>query len=510
MTLRHIEQLTRIHFDLLVCDEAHRLKNYKGKLRECLHSLKADRRLLLTGTPIQNDIDEFFSLLHFVRPEIFDDRMAFRELCENTTMMEIRNERIADVILRRTGEVLSSCLPPKHDYIIFCRPSPRQCIIYDRCTDLLPPDLLQIDILKKLCSHPYLLYQSALAKQKNRKSELSEKVLRLFDNEYKRSPPGIIESGKLFVLTWLLGHIRCKGESAVIASSYTKTLDMIEAVCVGLRLTVYRLDGTISTRDRLHIIDEFNKCPHPNKVFLLSTKAGGVGVNLTGASHFILYDSHWNPANDIQAMARIWRDGQVKECHILRLVTTGTIEEKILQRQIMKTGLGAVISSDCDSVVDFTEDNDEIRDIFSRNEITQCETHDRLGCECGGTGVMSFQNDIGEDSISITNSAEKMECSPVSAITDDATNGHDHSSNDALHNEAENDSAEDKPTKAFLTECDIDKMREKASLAELYKWKHFSSHNSDFCQSMKKEICSKNICGYDPITFVMTFTSRYE
>jgi len=146
-----------------------------------------------------------------------------------------------------------------------------------------------------------------------------------------------------------------------------------------------RLDGKTPNAQRQNIVDQFNDKSNDFFVFLLSSKAGGVGFNLVGSNRMVLYDPDWNPANDSQAMGRIWRYGQRKSSWIYRLVSTGTIEEKILQRQMAKEGLfNAVVDANRmtkDSMkMRFTKE--DLRDIFSYNEHTLCDTHELFGCHC--------------------------------------------------------------------------------------------------------------------------------
>ncbi|XP_020903423.1 DNA repair and recombination protein RAD54B, partial [Exaiptasia diaphana] len=133
------------------------------------------------------------------------------------------------------------------------------------------------------------------------------------------------------------------------------TLDVIQRLCESSEYRYLRLDGNTATSKRQSIVERFNAKYSNDFVFLLSSKAGGVGLNLIGASRLILYDIDWNPANDLQAMARVWRDGQRKKVYIYRLLTTGTIEEKIYQRQTTKQSLsGAVADAKKESKVEFT------------------------------------------------------------------------------------------------------------------------------------------------------------
>uniref|UniRef100_A0A0N4WFS4 DNA repair and recombination protein RAD54-like n=1 Tax=Haemonchus placei TaxID=6290 RepID=A0A0N4WFS4_HAEPC len=168
-------------------------------------------------------------------------------------------------------------------------------------------------------------------------------------------------------------------------------LDMVTSLCSSLGLCVMRLDGKTPVADRQTLITKFNSEKNSDNVFLLSTKAGGIGLNLIGASRLILFDSDWNPASDLQAMARIWRDGQTKPCHIYRLITAGTVEEKILHRQIKKTGLNSLINFS-DEPYNTTFLDDELKDIFTLSEV-ECETHEMAGCSCDGCGLLPDEVD---------------------------------------------------------------------------------------------------------------------
>ncbi|MCP9265468.1 DNA repair and recombination protein RAD54B [Dirofilaria immitis] len=309
---RTVSQLSVIPIDLLVCDEAHRLKNLNGRLREQLQNLHAERRLLLTGTPMQNDLEEFYSLINFARPDLFGAFSEFKHTCEVEPTRF--NELLAEVMLRRTAEVIHEWLPPKNDYIVWCRPSPLQCSIYKRLKKFLSYDhLTLIDVLRKLCNHPSILYHSIATKLQTCKMEEKEfynALLQLFPNTYSDSYLLMTDSGKLNVFGELLGTFREQEEKIVVVSNFTKTLDLLEELCQTLYYTVLRLDGSTEAKRRMEIVEEFNLESNRNCAFLLSAKAGGLGLNLIGASRMILFDSDWNPAVDMQAMARIWRQGQ--------------------------------------------------------------------------------------------------------------------------------------------------------------------------------------------------------
>lgn len=173
-------------------------------------------------------------------------------------------------------------------------------------------------------------------------------------------------------------------EKCIIVSHYTSTLNIVEAFCKKQSYTYHRLDGQTPAQKRQEYVNEFNRTPQAKRfLFLLSSKAGGVGLNLIGASRLCLIDSDWNPSHDLQSMARIHRDGQKRPVFIYRFLTTGAIDEKIYQRQVTKLGLSDSLmgSGSSESKLDsFTRK--DLRDIFTIHPDTACHTHDLLECPC--------------------------------------------------------------------------------------------------------------------------------
>lgn len=399
MAQRHVEKLRSCRFDVMVCDEGHKLKNLDGKLRKTLLSLEIPRQLILTGTPMQNDFDELYSLLNFVCPADFDSLPRFRLMCNDDPVQ--LNELIDQCMLRRTAaDINVSHLPEKHEYILFCAASKIQQHIHSEICDYMTGDPLSlIFFARQLANHPKLLLDNLREKNQKQGDKSLKQIqkhaglLLAFDGP--NMPRGAAkESGKLYALAEMLKCFRIRQECTVVVSNYIDTLDMIEQLCLYLEFRVFRLDGKTQVQDRQKLVRQFNEQRDPLNIFLLSTKAGGVGLNLIGASRLVLFDSDWNPANDQQAMARIWRDGQVRPCHIYRLITTGTIEEKMLQRQIKKTGLGCVIDAIevGDAVSTFTDE--DLKDIFTfTGDQTECNTHDLCGCPCDGSGMLAAEMD---------------------------------------------------------------------------------------------------------------------
>ncbi|GAB7360009.1 hypothetical protein MBLNU230_g7534t1 [Neophaeotheca triangularis] len=393
--------------DIVIADEGHRLKTAQNKSAMAIKSLNTERRVILSGTPIQNDLAEFWTMVDFVNPGLLNKYTTFRREFETpilksrqpgTSQKEIekgeaRSEELASItgmfILRRTAEILSKYLPPKTEYVVFCRPTKAQATVYRGIVETptfsaalsagsLTLEL--INVLKKVCNSPNLLLKKGDKGEETTKPGLLEGL----PNALLKSPGA---SGKLQVLDSLLHLIRTTtDEKVVLVSNYTSTMDVLAGLLTSLGYKYLRLDGSTPPAKRQDLVDRFNRSPPNNSfVFLLSAKAGGTGLNLIGASRLVLYDLDWNPATDLQAMARVHRDGQKRPCFIYRLVTQGALEEKIFQRQISKTGLADSIVDGKNGVSGFSPE--ELRDLFRLDESDDCQTHKLLSCPCGGRGM---------------------------------------------------------------------------------------------------------------------------
>ncbi|XP_041045854.1 DNA repair and recombination protein RAD54B isoform X1 [Carcharodon carcharias] len=430
MLLRCLEQIQNIQFNLIICDEGHRLKNSSIKTSTAILSLSCDRRVILTGTPIQNDLQEFYSLIEFVNPGILGSSSTYRKIYEEPIIRsqqpsatkdekQLGEERATELcrltglfILRRTQDIINNYLPPKTEWIIFCRPAALQLELYHKllashavksCLQGSLENsshLICIGLLKKLCNHPTLFFNTIKGKENHCtrpdfdcRFEINpyDDLTGIFPINYESNAFTAKDSGKLQVLIDLLAgiHAHSSAERVVLISNYTQTLDILQEMCKCFGYSYTRLDGQTPVSHRQQIVDSFNSKQSKSFIFLLSSKAGGVGLNLIGASRLVLYDVDWNPANDVQAMARVWRDGQRKPVHIYRLLTTGTIEEKIYQRQVSKQSLSG-------TVVDLKKKNEhasfsleELRNLFKLDEDSNCLTHDLLCCNCLGNGEPS-------------------------------------------------------------------------------------------------------------------------
>jgi DNA repair and recombination RAD54-like protein len=424
------------------------LKNADNQTYQALNTLNSKRRVILSGTPIQNDLTEYFSLLSFIIPGVLGTNADFRKKYElpilrgrdadaSEDQRKKGEECLAELsavankfIIRRTAELLTKyCMnfllvnlnfflvPTKYEYIVFCKMTEPQIKVYKHFAKLGLKKILSDEekaergkskstggqdslkamiLMKKIVNHPALLVE-------------------------KDIPPGLLPpdfnfnecqtqySGKFMLLDGMIRQMKAEStDKIVLISNYTQTLDLIDKLCRTRRWPNFRLDGTMTIAKRQKIVDQFNDPSSPQFIFLLSSKAGGCGINLIGANRLILFDPDWyvnclfclpvltiilrNPANDAQAMARVWRDGQKKTCFLYRLISTGSIEEKIFQSKLKVIAFTLLVGqahkqslSSC--VVDEEQDVerhfslDSLRQLFILNETTSCDTHDTFKCK---------------------------------------------------------------------------------------------------------------------------------
>ncbi|GER56642.1 DNA repair and recombination protein RAD54 [Striga asiatica] len=406
--------------DLLICDEAHRLKNDQTLTNRALAALSCKRRILLSGTPMQNDLEEFYSMVNFTNPGVLGDATNFRRYYEmpivcgrepTATIEEKRlgSERSAELsakvnqfILRRTNALLSNHLPPKIVEVVCCKLTNLQSTLYNHFIHSKNVKraiseeakqskiLAYITALKKLCNHPKLIYETI--KSGSPGTSGFEDCLRFFPQEMFSGRSGswnggegvwVELSGKMHVLARLLAQLRNRTDDRIVlVSNYTQTLDLFAQLCRERRYPFLRLDGTTSISKRQKLVNRFNDPSKDEFAFLLSSKAGGCGLNLIGGNRLVLFDPDWNPANDKQAAARIWRDGQKKRVYIYRFLSTGTIEEKVYQRQMSKEGLQKVIQHEhVDSEKGNHLSTEDLRDLFTFHEGVSSEIHEKMCCK---------------------------------------------------------------------------------------------------------------------------------
>lgn len=393
---------------LVLCDEGHRLKNSENQTYQALMGLKAKRRILISGTPIQNDLTEYFSLVHFVNEGILGTSQEFKKKFENPILkgqdalateqerekaqecLQILTSIVNKCMIRRTSSLLTKYLPVKFEQVICVKMTPLQMELYKNFINSESirskvtgsgdkntfSTLSNITTLKKLCNHPDLVYDKILER-----SEGFEKALNILPKNYDIKDVKPEFSGKLLILDCILANLKANtDDKIVLVSNYTQTLDLFEKLCRKRGYLYVRLDGSMTIKKRAKVVESFNDKDSKEWIFMLSSKAGGCGLNLIGANRLIMFDPDWNPANDEQAMARVWRDGQKKPCYIYRLLATGTIEEKIFQRQAHKKALSdTVVDQNEDSLRHFT--SEDLKDLFRLEENTLSDTHGKFKCK---------------------------------------------------------------------------------------------------------------------------------
>ncbi|KAH8107828.1 P-loop containing nucleoside triphosphate hydrolase protein [Cristinia sonorae] len=417
---------------LIICDEGHRLKSANNKTTTMFDALRTPRRIILSGTPIQNDLGEFHSMADFCNPGLLDNYQKFRKVYEAPILKsrapgcsakdkevgEGRMQELMEIarqfVLRRDASILKNFLPPKYEYVVFITPTRLQRSMFQRMLTRDHIDnvsrantaesLALINLLTKISNSPILL--KATVDQAKNQGDDGVKIQAIRDAVKLLPDRAQIEdvslSGKLAALANLLRAVyKGTDEKCIVVSHYTSTLNIIEAFCKKKNYSYHRLDGQTPPHKRQEYVNDFNKSSQSQRfIFLLSSKAGGVGLNLIGASRLCLVDSDWNPSHDLQSMARIHRDGQKRPVFIYRFLTAGSIDEKIFQRQVTKLGLSSSLIGDgkSESKSDsFTRK--DLQDIFTVHPHTASNTHDLLECPCDDRTAMKKlqQDDDDED-----------------------------------------------------------------------------------------------------------------
>jgi chromodomain-helicase-DNA-binding protein 7 len=345
--------LKNIHWKYLVVDEAHRLKNKSSKLAENLKNFYYDNILLLTGTPIQNNLEELWSLLNFVDPQKFNSINQFlKEYGDMKSSEQVNNLHtiLKPYLLRRMKEHVEKSIAPKEETIIEVELTTIQKkyyrAIYEKNFTFLNkgtkgnnvPSLLNIMMeLRKCCNHPYLI------------KGVEDDITSTFRSKEDLLKSLIHCSGKMVLIDKLLPKLKEGGHKILVFSQMVKVLDLLEEYLLSKSYSFERLDGTIRGNDRQAAIDRFSKPESDRFVFLLSTRAGGLGINLTAADTVIIFDSDWNPQNDIQAQARAHRIGQKQLVKVYRLITRNTYEWQMFDRSSKKLGLDQAILTNVNS-----------------------------------------------------------------------------------------------------------------------------------------------------------------
>ncbi|KAG2461362.1 CHD6 protein, partial [Polypterus senegalus] len=356
MILADCPELKKIQWRCVVIDEAHRLKNRNCKLLEGLKLMNLEHKVLLTGTPLQNSVEELFSLLNFLEPNQFSSENTFlEEFGDLKTEEQVKKLQaiLKPMMLRRLKDDVEKNLAPKEETIIEVELTNIQkkyyrAILEKNFTFLAKganqhnmPNLINTMMeLRKCCNHPYLI------------TGAEEKILE--DFRKKHNPEAwdfqlqamIQAAGKLVLIDKLLPKLIAGGHKVLVFSQMVRCLDILEDYLIQRRYTYERIDGRVRGNLRQAAIDRFCKADSDRFVFLLCTRAGGLGINLTAADTCIIFDSDWNPQNDLQAQARCHRIGQSKAVKVYRLITRNSYEREMFDKASLKLGLDKAVLQD--------------------------------------------------------------------------------------------------------------------------------------------------------------------
>lgn len=344
MILREKSHLRKFAWEYIIVDEAHRIKNEESSLAQIIREFKSRNRLLITGTPLQNNLHELWALLNFLLPDVFGDSEAFDQWfsgqdSDQDTVVQQLHKVLRPFLLRRVKADVEKSLLPKKELNLYVGMSEMQIKWY---RNILTKDidavnnaggkresktrLLNIVMqLRKCCNHPYL-----------------------FDGAepgppYTTDEHLVYNSAKMVMLDKLLKRMQASGSRVLIFSQMSRVLDILEDYSVFRGYKYCRIDGGTAHEDRIAAIDEYNKPGSEKFLFLLTTRAGGLGINLTTADVVILFDSDWNPQADLQAMDRAHRIGQTKQVKVFRFITEDAVEEKVLERAAQKLRLDQLV-----------------------------------------------------------------------------------------------------------------------------------------------------------------------
>lgn len=395
MILREKTHLKKFAWEYIIIDEAHRIKNEESALAQIIRIFNSRNRLLITGTPLQNNLHELWALLNFLLPDVFGDSEAFdswfsNQEADQDTVVQQLHRVLRPFLLRRVKSDVEKSLLPKKEVNLYIGMSDMQIKWYKK---ILEKDidavngaagkresktrLLNIVMqLRKCCNHPYLF-------------EGAEPGPPYTTDEHL-----IYNAGKMVMLDKILTRMKKQGSRVLIFSQMSRVLDILEDYCVFREHKYNRIDGSTAHEDRIAAIDEYNGPGSEKFVFLLTTRAGGLGINLTSADIVILFDSDWNPQADLQAMDRAHRIGQTKQVVVFRFVTEQAIEEKVLERAAQKLRLDQL-------VIQQGRAQQAAKAAASKDELLNMIQHgaEKVFESKGPTGALASKSDLSEDDI---------------------------------------------------------------------------------------------------------------
>uniref|UniRef100_A0A8C2N4U3 DNA excision repair protein ERCC-6-like 2 n=1 Tax=Cricetulus griseus TaxID=10029 RepID=A0A8C2N4U3_CRIGR len=398
-----LEELNSLEWSAVIVDEAHRIKNPKARVTQVMKALKCKVRIGLTGTVLQNNMKELWCVMDWAVPGLLGSKSYFkkqfsdpvehgqrhtatkRELATGRKAMHRLAKKMSGCFLRRTKTLIKGQLPKKEDRMVYCSLTEFQKAVYQTVLETEDVALIlqssqpctcgsgrkrrnccyktnsqgdkvrtlclsYLTVLQKVANHVALLQTASTSKQQETLiKKICDQVFSRFPDFVQKSKDAAFEtlsdpkySGKMKVLQQLLNHFRKHRDKVLLFSFSTKLLDVLQQYCMASGLDYRRLDGSTKSEERLKIVKEFNSTKDVN-ICLVSTMAGGLGLNFVGANVVILFDPTWNPANDLQAIDRAYRIGQCRDVKVLRLISLGTVEEIMYLRQVYKQQLHCVV-----------------------------------------------------------------------------------------------------------------------------------------------------------------------
>ncbi|XP_054444072.1 DNA excision repair protein ERCC-6-like 2 [Pteronotus mesoamericanus] len=398
-----LDELNSLEWSAVIVDEAHRIKNPKAKVTEVMKALKCNVRIGLTGTILQNNMKELWCVMDWAVPGLLGSRIHFkkqfsdpvehgqrhtatkRELATGRKAMKRLAKKMTGCFLRRTKTLIKNQLPKKEDRMVYCSLTDFQKAVYQTVLETEDVTLIlqssepctcssgrkrrnccyktnshgesvktlyfsYLTVLQKVANHVSLLQAAGASKQQEILiKRICDQVFSRFPDFVQKSKDAAFEtlsdpkySGKMKVLQLLLSHCRKNRDKVLLFSFSTKLLDVLQQYCMASGLDYRRLDGSTKSEERIKIVKEFNSTQDVN-ICLVSTMAGGLGLNFIGANVVVLFDPTWNPANDLQAIDRAYRIGQCRDVKVFRLISLGTVEEIMYLRQVYKQQLHCVV-----------------------------------------------------------------------------------------------------------------------------------------------------------------------
>ncbi|CAD7691758.1 unnamed protein product [Nyctereutes procyonoides] len=398
-----LDELNSLEWSAVIVDEAHKIKNPKARVTEVMKALKCNVRIGLTGTILQNNMKELWCVMDWAVPGLLGSRIHFkkqfsdpvehgqrhtatkRELATGRKAMQRLAKMMSGWFLRRTKTLIKDQLPKKEDRMVYCSLTDFQKAVYQTVLETKDVTLIlqssepcscssgrkrrnccyktnshgetvktlyfsYLAVLQKVANHVALLQSASTSKQQETLiKRICDQVFSKFPDFVQKSKDASFEtlsdpkySGKMKVLQQLLNHCRKNKDKILLFSFSTKLLDVLQQYCMAAGFDYRRLDGSTKSEERIKIVKEFNSTQDVN-ICLVSTMAGGVGLNFVGANVVVLFDPTWNPANDLQAIDRAYRIGQCRDVKVFRLISLGTVEEIMYLRQVYKQQLHCVV-----------------------------------------------------------------------------------------------------------------------------------------------------------------------